>query len=181
MTFPEKSKNINTDDMLNFKVNNSMIPTEEYDFAFMFNVSNDIVNTITLEQEKFDMMMPIYVSLTYAITPINKFKPFIVDRFETILEKYKAWANNALRGEIHLLYLDYISSFYELDDENKSFYNPNYIKLITPKNQELSEIIERYNPPTSFENVNVYIRFKFQLLSNIFYSTNYLRSLQWEK
>ncbi len=176
LTFPDKLNNINIDNILNFKVNNSMNPSEEYDFAFVFNVSNDIINTITLDQEKFDMMMPIYTSITLATTPINKFKPFITSRFNDVLKKYKLWVNNALRGAIHLLYLEYIRSYYELDNENKSMYNPQYIKLTTPKKLELSEIINEYIEYPRFE---VYVKFQFQLLSYIFFNNDYIQYLKY--
>jgi len=175
ITFPDKLKNINTDNILNFKVTNSMNPSEEYDFAFVFNVSNDIINTITLDQEKFDMMMPIYTSITLGTTIINKFKPFITTRFDDVLKKYKLWVNNALRGAIHLLYLEYIRSYYELDNENKSMYNPQYIKLITPKKLELSEIINEY---IEFPRFKVYVKFQFQLLSYIFFNNDYISYLR---
>ena len=176
LTFPDKLNNINTDNILNFKVNNSMNPLEEYDFAFIFNVSNDIINTITLDQEKFDMMMPIYTSITLGTTIINKFKPFITSRFNDVLKKYKLWVNNSLRGAIHLLYLEYIRSYYELDNENKSFYDPQYTILPTPKNLELSEIINQY---TVFTEFDVYVKFQFQLLSYIFFNNNYLHYLKY--
>jgi len=176
LTFPDKLNNINTDTILNFKVNNSMNPLEEYDFAFIFNVSNDIINTITLDQEKFDMMMPIYTSITLGTTIINKFKPFITSRFNDVLKKYKLWVNNSLRGAIHLLYLEYIRSYYELDNENKSFYDPQYTILPTPKNLELSEIINQY---TVYPKFDVYVKFQFQLLSYIFFNNNYINYLKY--
>jgi hypothetical protein len=150
--------------------------SEEYDFAFIFNVSNDIINTISLDQEKFDMMMPIYTSITRATTPIYNFNPFITNRFSDIVMKYKLWVSDALNGSIHLLYLEYIRTYYELDDENKSFYNPHYIKLDTPRKLELSEILTKY---PEYPRFGIYVKFQFQLLSYIFFNNEYKTYLQF--
>ena len=122
--------------------------------------------------------MILYISITYGLTPIDKFKPFIVERFNTNLEKYKLWVDDALGGSMYLLYLEYIRSYYELDNENKSLYNPQYIKLTTPKKLELLEIINEYSVYPRF---NVYVKFQFQLLSYIFFNNDYIQYLQFSR
>ena len=78
-----------------------------------------------------------------------------------------------------LLYLEYIRSYYEYDDESRSFYNPNYIKLIQPKHLELDEIITDHIGRNDIHRKKVYVRFRFQLLSHLFFSEAYMYYLIW--
>ncbi len=121
-------KFININELLNFTLYNKMY-SAEFNFAELFNITNNIINTSQISDLIFGYCMHMYVSIAYASTTINPTN--LVSKFGNLIYKYDSeyfnpFIERSSKKDFTKQYLEYIYSNFSLRNERKLMFNPLY-------------------------------------------------------